>query len=105
MNWHLEVLKKHAVFSGRARRREYWMLLLFIIIAFVFGFVETLVGGAGIAAMLYNLAVLFAGIAVRARRFHETGRRGWRVFIGLIPRIGAVVLLVFMVPDSNPFRS
>ena len=40
MNWYLEVLKKYAVFSGRARRQEYWMFVLInMIIAFVLGFV------------------------------------------------------------------
>ncbi|HAV10723.1 MAG TPA: hypothetical protein DCX22_03800 [Dehalococcoidia bacterium] len=29
MNWYLEVLKKYAVFSGRARRKEFLMFVLF----------------------------------------------------------------------------
>lgn len=35
MNWYVEALRKYAVFSGRARRMEYWMFLLFNMIAFV----------------------------------------------------------------------
>jgi len=103
MNWYLEVLKKYAVFGGRARRKEYWMFFLFnIIIAFVLGFVEGLAGGPGIVGMLYSLAVLIPGIAVSVRRLHDTGRSGWWLLIGLVPLIGAIVLLVFMVQDSNP---
>ena len=35
MSWYLKVLKKYAVFSGRARRKEYWMFYLFNIIVSV----------------------------------------------------------------------
>jgi uncharacterized membrane protein YhaH (DUF805 family) len=103
MNWYLEVLKKYAVFSGRARRKEYWMFFLFnIIISFVLGFVEGLVGSQGIVTGLYFLAVLIPGIAVSFRRLHDTDRSGWWLLIALIPLIGTIVLLVFLVQDSKP---
>ncbi len=102
MNWYLEVLKKYAVFSGRARRKEYWMFFLFnLIIGFVLGFVEGLAGGPGVVAMLYSLAVLIPGIAVFVRRLHDTDRSGWWFLIAFVPLIGAIVLLVFMVQDSQ----
>jgi uncharacterized membrane protein YhaH (DUF805 family) len=102
MNWYLEVLKKYAVFNGRARRKEYWMFFLFnIIIALVLGFVEGLVGGPGVVGMVYSLAVLIPGIAVSIRRLHDTDRSGWWLLIGLIPIIGAIVLIVFTVQDSK----
>ena len=102
MNWYLEVLKKYAVFNGRARRTEYWMFVLFnIIISFVLGFVEGLVGGPGVIGLLYGLAVLIPGIAVAVRRLHDTDRSGWWLLIAVVPIIGAIVLLVFMVQDSK----
>ena len=103
MYWYLEVLKKYAVFSGRARRKEYWLFFLFnIIITFVLGFIEGLAGSAGVLASIYGLAVMIPGIAVSVRRLHDTNRSGWWLFIGLIPLLGAIVLLVFMVQDSQP---
>ena len=103
MNWYLEVLKKYAVFSGRARRKEYWMFFLFnVIILFVLGFVEGFAGSAGIVSMLYSLGVLIPSIAVSVRRLHDTDRSGWWLLIGLVPLIGAIVLLVFMFQDSKP---
>ena len=103
MNWYLEVLKKYAVLEGRARRTEYWMFTLFnLIIAFGLGFIEGLAGGPGILANLYGLAVLVPGIAVSVRRLHDTGRSGWWLLIAFIPCIGGIVLLIFMVQDSNP---
>lgn len=102
MNWYLDVLKKYAVFNGRARRKEYWMFFLFnIIIAVVLGIVEGIVGGPGVLAGIYGLAVLLPGIAVSIRRLHDTDRSGWWLLIGLVPLIGAIVLLVFFVQDSQ----
>ncbi|MFO7606214.1 MAG: DUF805 domain-containing protein [Desulfurivibrionaceae bacterium] len=103
MNWYLEVLKKYAVFGERARRTEYWMFVLFnLIITFVLGFVEGLVGSPGMIAMLYGLAVFIPGLAVSVRRLHDTSHSGWWMLISLIPLIGFIVLLVFMVQDSKP---
>ena len=102
MNWYLEGLKKYAVFSGRARRKAYWMFTLFnVIIVIVLGIIEVLVGGPGIVGMLYSLAVLIPGIAVLVRRLHDTNRSGWWLLIGLVPLIGPIILLVFVVQDSQ----
>jgi len=103
LHWYLAVLKKYAVFSGRARRKEYWMFFLFnIIIELVLGGIEGLAGGSGVLVGIYGLAVLIPGIAVAVRRLHDTDRSGWWLLIGLLPLIGAIVLLVFMVQDSQP---
>jgi uncharacterized membrane protein YhaH (DUF805 family) len=102
MSWYLEVLKKYAVFSGRARRKEYWMFVLFnTIIAFVLAIIEALITGTSVVMTLYYLAVLIPSIAVSVRRLHDTDRTGWWVLIGLVPFIGAIVLLVFCVMDST----
>jgi uncharacterized membrane protein YhaH (DUF805 family) len=109
MNWYFEVLKKYAVFSGRARRKEYWYFVLFnIIISLLFSFIDVLIGtfepqtGAGLLGGIYTLAILIPSLAVAVRRLHDTGRTGWWLLIGFIPVIGAIVLLVFMVLDSEP---
>jgi uncharacterized membrane protein YhaH (DUF805 family) len=102
MNWYIEVLKKYAVFSGRARRTEYWMFVLFnFLIGFALGFIEGFFGGPGIIGMLYSLAVLIPGIAVGVRRLHDTNRSGWWLLIALIPLIGLIVLIVFFASDSQ----
>ncbi len=102
MNWYLEVLKKYAVFDGRARRTEYWMFTLFnVIIAIVLNVIDSVIGSP-IFGGLYSLAVLIPGIAVSVRRLHDTDRSGWWLLISFIPCIGAIVLLVFMVQDSTP---
>ena len=109
MNWYLEALKKYAVFSGRARRKEYWYFFLFnilisIVLAVIDGMTGTLDAEAGIGLLggIYGLAVLIPGLAVSVRRLHDTDRSGWWLLIVLIPLIGAIVILVFMVQDSKP---
>lgn len=109
MDWYLGVLKQYAVFKGRARRKEYWFFILFNLIAsLVLTGVDFMTGsldaelGMGLLSGLYSLAVLIPSLAVTVRRLHDTGRTGWWLLIGLIPLIGAIVLLVFMLLDSQP---
>lgn len=109
MNWYLGVLQKYAVFSGRARRKEYWMFFLFnVIISIILAVVDRMTGmfseasGVGVFESIYGLAILLPSLAVAVRRLHDTDRSGWWLLIGLIPVIGAIVLLVFLVQDSKP---
>ena len=75
MNWYLEVLKKYAVFSGRARRKEYWMFfLIYTIIYLVLAAIDAILT-AGLLSTLYIVATLIPAIAVTIRRLHDIGRR------------------------------
>ena len=109
MNWYLKVLKQYADFSGRARRKEYWMFVLSnMIFAIVAMILDNVLGiamegiGYGPLYGLYALAMLIPGLAVAVRRLHDVGKSGWMILIALIPLIGAIWLLVLMVTDSNP---
>ncbi|MFJ1748335.1 DUF805 domain-containing protein [Streptomyces sp. NPDC088116] len=102
MHWYTDVLKKYAVFSGRARRKEYWMFVLFnFIIAMVLAVVDALAGAGGIISGLYTLAVLIPSIAVGVRRLHDTGRSGWWMLIALVPLVGSIILLVFFASEGE----
>jgi len=105
MNWYLEVLKKYATFGGRARRTEFWMFVL--INAIIDAVLSILWRATGVGILeviyyLYALAVLIPGIAVTVRRLHDTGRSGGWWFIGLIPSVGWIILIVFCAQDSQP---
>jgi len=103
MNWYLEVLKKYAVFSGRARRTEFWMFVLVnFIITLVLAVIESLLGSGGVLGGLYGLAVLIPGLAVSVRRLHDTNRSGWWYLINLIPLIGWIIFIIFAAQDSQP---
>jgi uncharacterized membrane protein YhaH (DUF805 family) len=107
MNWYLTVLKKYAVFSGRARRKEYWMFVLFnIIFSVVADIIDRIAGlditsNWGVLSTIYSLAMFIPGLAVAIRRLHDTNRTGWWLLLGLIPIIGAIILLVFMASEGQ----
>jgi uncharacterized membrane protein YhaH (DUF805 family) len=101
MRWYLDCLKKYAEFSGRARRKEYWMFILVnTIVLFALTIIETVArgdaveGSGSMLANLYNLAVLLPAIAAGVRRMHDTNHRGWWLFV-------PIVNLVFACMDGD----
>ena len=111
MNWYLKVIKQYADFSGRARRKEYWMFALFnFIFALLAMVLDNVIGITfdnipnipyGYIYMLYFLALLIPGLAVAVRRLHDIGKSGWWLLISLIPIIGGIWLFVLFVTDSE----
>jgi uncharacterized membrane protein YhaH (DUF805 family) len=113
MNYYLSVLKNFANFSGRARRKEYWMFSLFnLIFLIVAAILDNLLGttfvlrgisiGYGYIYIVYALFVFLPGLAVSVRRLHDVNKSGWLFFIILIPLAGAIWLLVLLCTDSTP---
>ncbi len=84
MNWYFKVLRQYADFNGRARRKEYWMFVLFQII---FGIVCIMIDGGlgtnfsplpyGYVYLAFGLLTLIPGIAAVVRRLHDIGKSGW----------------------------
>lgn len=101
MNWYIAVLKKYAVFNGRAHRTEYWMFVLFnVLIVIGLSIVSAIlgIGGAGKGGSplvsLYQLATLLPSIAAGVRRMHDTGRNGWWL---LVP----IANLIFLIEEGK----
>ena len=109
MDWMTLPLKRYAEFSGRSRRKEYWMFVLFIIAVSVgIGIVEAILGlsatigdAYGPISLLFLLAIFIPSLAVQVRRFHDQGRSGWFVLLNFIPFIGTLIVLVFMCLDGT----
>ena len=108
MQWYAKVLRQYADFNGRARRTEYWMFtLVSVIVGLVLGLVDEVVFvGPGLSTTgwlhtVYSVAVIIPTLAVGARRLHDTGRSGWWLLIGVIPLIGAIVLIVFFALEGQ----
>ncbi|QIR14707.1 DUF805 domain-containing protein [Shewanella aestuarii] len=108
MEWYVKVLKNYFVFSGRARRKEYWMFgLINLVITVVLNLVDLGIGtldattGYGLFSGIYTLAVFIPSIAVSVRRLHDTNHSGWWLFLALIPLIGVLFLLVVFCFDSK----
>jgi len=103
MHWYIDVIKKYAVFDGRAQRQEYWMFFLInIIVSIVITAIDfQFIGSNGSIGAVYSLALLLPGIGVAIRRLHDTGRSGWWLLILFVPLIGVIVFLVFACQDSE----
>jgi len=131
MEWMIMPLKRYADFSGRSRRKEYWMfaLLNLIIFGVLYGILIASLGpammdaamqaeqglqpteppagamaGGGIVGMLlgiYALAVLIPSIAVQVRRFHDQDKSGWMILLNFIPVVGGLIVLVFMCLEGT----
>lgn len=101
MNWYVDVLKNYAGFSGRARRKEYWMFTLIHLI------VAAVLLGLGMAIdttipyIIYIVATIIPSLAVMVRRLHDTGRSGWWFLISFVPLVGGIVLLVFLASEGK----
>lgn len=101
MDWMLMPLRRYAEFSGRSRRKEYWMyILLLIIVTLVVSFVEGLLGLNGMIGGLYGpvsallvLGTLIPSLAVGIRRLHDTNRTGWWMLVGIVPYVASAALL------------
>jgi uncharacterized membrane protein YhaH (DUF805 family) len=91
---------KYAEFKGRAARPEYWWfflsyLVLVVVLSFLGSFGRTL---TFIVWLAYIVPLLAAGV----RRLHDTDKSGWWLLIGLIPLVGAIILIVFLATAGQP---
>ncbi|MES2509689.1 MAG: DUF805 domain-containing protein [Pseudomonadota bacterium] len=90
-------LSKYANFSGRASRPEFWWFFLFqVIVMLVAGMVSDILYG------VVALGLLLPSIAVGARRFHDIGKTGWLMLIGLIPVVNLLLIYWFVQPSDGP---
>jgi len=100
MKWYVAVLKKYAVFQGRARRREFWMFVLFHTIIWFVLLVADHIAFEGfftvpILPFAYQFAVFLPMLGVTVRRLHDTGRSGMWLLLGL-PPLGFVMILQWL---------
>jgi len=123
MEWMILPFKRYADFSGRSRRKEYWMftLLNIIIYTVLYGFIIASMGPAVMDAamqaeagleptiaptgmmvlVVYALAVFIPSLAVMVRRFHDQDKSGWFVLLIFIPFVGGIIVLIFMCLEGT----
>jgi uncharacterized membrane protein YhaH (DUF805 family) len=104
MEWYLKVIKEnYANFNGRARRKEFWMFVLFnVIFEIIASVIDGILGTYIVFSMIYGLAILVPAIAVTVRRLHDIGKSGFWIFIEFIPLIGWIWLLILLAQEGMP---
>jgi uncharacterized membrane protein YhaH (DUF805 family) len=122
MNYFIHCLKNYANFNGRARRKEFWMFILFsIVFSIIFSILDSLLGTSykfnysiagkeipmsiGYLSSVFSLVLLVPSIAVGVRRIHDVGKSGWLyvVFYGLtiFCCVGIFPWIYFMVKAGD----
>ena len=122
------VFKNYATFEGRARRSEYWYFVLFnnlLSIAFLVLYYGFLAGGLvgyfsyygsaysgaslgfaefiNVLFVMYGFACIVPSLAVTCRRLHDIGKPGTYMLFRLIPVAGSILMLVWLLQDSDPY--
>lgn len=107
MKWYVKCIKNYANFSGRARRSEYWMFLLFnLIILFTLSFASLYFSEAlnsdkpFFILFSYAIFIIIPHLAVVVRRLHDINKSGGYWFVKFIPIAGPIWLLILLVEDS-----
>ena len=110
LNYAKEALTtKFATFSGRARRREYWLFALFTII------INSVINGLSLAvqnsvpltivvsiiSIIWGLYTLIPSIAITVRRLHDTNRSGWWYLLAIIFIFASVIFGALQLESSN----
>ena len=93
----LYTLKKYADFSGRASREEFWLFVVFVIVAqAIAGFVGLLLGMRGALSGVVGLLLIIPQLAVAVRRLHDVGKTGRELVVPCV--------MLLLVPVAFAFR-
>lgn len=102
MEFFIDAYKQYANFQGRANRQKYWMFYLFyMLIILILSIVEIMIGLPDVLSGLFALVSLIPGIAITTRRLHDIDKSGWWQLLILIPLIGAIILIIFLIKEGT----
>lgn len=105
LEWFQKGLRNYTNFSGRARRKEYWYFYLVQLVLTIIAMILDAVifdSGTGLFYILVALGLFLPSLAVTVRRLHDTSRSGWWILIGIVPLIGAILLIIWLATDTKP---
>ncbi len=117
MYWYILALRNYFNFSGRSRRKEFWMFTLFnYLIMFLIVIMDNMLtertpmeypyesspfSGFSVYIAVYALLMVIPTISLQIRRLHDTGRSGWNLFLSIIPLVGPIMLLVYFCTEGD----
>jgi uncharacterized membrane protein YhaH (DUF805 family) len=92
MEHYFNVLKKYAVFKGRASRSEFWyfnlfnfLIYLFLILVDInFNLIMPADNEEGILSFVYLILTFLPLLAVTVRRLHDISKSGWWILLPVI---------------------
>lgn len=79
-------------FSGRARRKEYWYIVLWNLIFLP-------------VYPIWGVVSFIPFLALFWRRMHDIGKSGWLYLLNFIPIIGTIIIFIFLCTDSLPYKN
>ena len=109
----VEAVKKalggYSDYRSRSRRSEYWFWVLFCaLIGIVLSLISLLLTSifqsevpSGILSLIVAICLFVFSLPLGVRRFHDIGRSGWFMLLGLIPIIGGLIIMCFFLQDSQ----
>ena len=110
LGYYVQGFQRYADFEGRASRGEFWWFnLVFYGINFAIVFLATVLGMFSpiletvftVMLWVHGLGMFLPQLAVTARRLHDTGRSGWLMLLLLVPILGWIPLLIFLLQPSD----
>ncbi|WP_028021411.1 DUF805 domain-containing protein [Enterovibrio calviensis] len=105
MKWFFLGFMKYATFYGRARRKEYFGFFLtqnaILLLCVWFDVASIGVENFNIMALKASLIwwgiTLLPSLGVTIRRLHDINKSGWWMLITMIPFIGTLIFIVFLL--------
>ena len=112
MIWSIKALRHYADFSGRARRKEFWLFMLVWLVFFCLGILFNIITSVLFEKEVYPLmfsywvATILPAMAVGVRRLHDIGKNGWLLLLPVAWVLSFLLVEIFSFYDlSGSFLS
>ena len=115
INAYKSFFKGYVDFTGRSTRSEYWWIWLtnmILLVPFYSAYFNVIFsegsegaflafGGLAIIYMIFGLALILPMLALTVRRLRDAGFHWAFIFVGCIPMVGGIALLVLLAMPSK----
>ena len=95
-------------FEGKAKRKEFWLFPAFfavttLALSFITGFLAGLTSASVIRYLylVFVFLVIVPQISIAVRRLHDAGKSGKLLFVGLIPIVGWILVIVWLCGKTD----
>ena len=115
INAYKSFFKGYVDFEGRSTRSEYWWIWLtnmILLVPFYSAYFNVIfsegsegaflaLGGLSIIYMIFGLALFLPWLALTVRRLRDAGFHWALIFVGCIPMVGGIALLVLLAMPTK----